>query len=149
MIESKLPYYSQETGESCLPACLRMVLASYEEHFTEKHLRDLCNCQPGMGTLSSDVVRAARSLGFTNSAETYDWRLLDLRDVIRSGIFPIVGVNLYQLRGTWSPHAQVVVKVTVRSVDVHDPLLGRMCLMARTFERAWEIEDFLTILVEK
>jgi ABC-type bacteriocin/lantibiotic exporter with double-glycine peptidase domain len=126
-----------------------MVLAFYGTHLTEERLRGLCNCQPGVGTLSSDVVTAAQSLGFTNSAEIYDLRLLDLRDSVRSGVFPIVGVNLYSLRGVWSPHAQVVVKVTVRSVEVHDPFLGRLCLMARTFERAWEIEDFLTILVEK
>jgi ABC-type bacteriocin/lantibiotic exporter with double-glycine peptidase domain len=126
-----------------------MVLAAYGKRISEKRLRKLCNCQPGLGTRCSDVVNAARSLGFTQSVETYQLRLHDLRDLVRSGVFPIVGVNLYELRGIWSPHAQVVANVTARSVEVCDPLLGRLWLMARTFERAWEIEDFPTILVQR
>jgi len=149
MPRSKPPFYEQETDESCLPACLRMVLAAHGVRVSEKHLRKLCGCQPGWGTLSSDVVRAAQALGFPQSAETYTLRMHDLRDAVRSEIYPIVGVNLYELRGVWSPHAQVVVSVTARSVEVHDPLLGHLWLMARTFERAWEIEDFLTILIQR
>lgn len=148
MPKSKPPCYRQETDESCLPACLRMVLAAEGRRMSEKRLRKLCHCQPAWGTLSSDVVSAAHALGFTQSVETYQLRLRDLRDYIHSGVFPIVGVNLYELRGSWSPHAQVVVKVTARSVEVHDPLLGHLWLLARTFERAWEIEDYLTLLIQ-
>jgi hypothetical protein len=126
-----------------------MVLAAYGVRLSERRLRELCRCQPGLGTLSSDVVSAAYALGFTQSVETYQMRLPDLRDVIRSGIYPIVGINLYELRGLWAPHAQVVVNVTARSVEVHDPLSGHFWTLARTFERAWEIEDFLTILIQR
>lgn len=147
MPRSKPPSYRQETDESCLPACLRMVLAVYGRRLSEKRLRQLCHCQPAWGTLSSDVVRAAQALGFTHSEETYRLRLHDLRDAVRDGVFPIVGVNLYELRGAWAPHAQVVVSVASRYIEVNDPLLGHLWLMARTFERAWELEDFLTILI--
>jgi hypothetical protein len=88
-------------------------------------------------------------VGFTQSVETYRLRSHDLRDTVRSGVFPIVGVNLYELRGSWAPHAQVVVGVTARSVEVNDPLFGHLWLMARTFERAWEMEDFPAILIRK
>ena len=148
MPKSKPPCYKQELDESCLPACLRMVLAGYGVRLSEKRLRKLCHCQPGLGTHSSDVVRAAQSLGFIRSSETYRLNLHDLRDAIRSGTFPIVGVNLYELRGTWAPHALVVVDVKARSVEVNDPLLGHLYLMARTFEHAWAMEDFLTILIQ-
>ncbi|MGH9835620.1 MAG: hypothetical protein ACREBD_20080 [Blastocatellia bacterium] len=66
-----------------------MVLAAYGKRITEKRLRKLCNCQPGLGTHCSDVVNAARSLGFAQSVETYQLRLHDLRDLIRSGVFPM------------------------------------------------------------
>jgi hypothetical protein len=65
-----------------------------------------------VGTLSTDVVQAARQLGFTDSVEDRSMRLFDIRDALRVGLWPIVGVNLYRLRGIWSPHAQVVVEIT-------------------------------------
>jgi hypothetical protein len=75
-------------------------------------------------------------------------RLFDIRDALRVGLWPIVGVNLYRLRGIWSPHAQVVVEITSARIRVHDPLLGRLRLAPQTFEAAWGDADFLTILVK-
>ena len=142
------PFYEQETVESCLPACLRMVLAERGRMMTEARLRKLCHCKPGFGALSSDAVTAAIQLGFTGSEESESLRLPDLRDALREGIYPIVGVNLSRLRGIWAPHAQVVVAVTSSFVRVHDPLLGRLRLIPTTFEAAWGDSEFLTILVK-
>jgi predicted double-glycine peptidase len=101
-----------------------------------------------LGTLSTDVVQAARKLGFADSIEDRSMRLLDLRDSIRDGVYPIVGVNLRRLRGVWSPHAQVVVEITSDLVRLHDPLLGRLRLKPQTFEAAWADADYLAILVK-
>lgn len=142
------PFYVQETPDSCLPACLRMVLAAQGRRYTERYLRRLSRCQPMLGTLSTDVVQAARKLGFADSIEVRSMRLIDLRDSIRDGVYPIVGVNLRRLRGIWSPHAQVVVEITSDPVRIHDPLLGRLRLNPQTFEAAWADADYLTILVK-
>lgn len=142
------PFYAQETPDSCLPACLRMVLAAHGLRFSEHQLRRLCQCQPMMGTLSTNVVRAAQTLGFIDSIEDHSLRLIDLRDQIREGLSPIVGVNLRRLSGVWSPHAQVVVDIASTQVRIHDPLLGRLRLSLPTFEAAWADADYLTILVE-
>jgi hypothetical protein len=125
-----------------------MVLAAHGLRLSERHLRRLCYCQPLVGTLSTDVVRAAQQLGFADSVEDRSWRLFDLRDALRAGLYPIVGVNLHRLRGIWSPHAQVVVEITSVLVRVHDPMLGRLRLTAQTFEAAWADADYLTILVQ-
>lgn len=37
------PFYKQETPDSCLPACLRMVLAARGRRYTERYLRRLCH----------------------------------------------------------------------------------------------------------
>ena len=142
------PFYAQETPDSCLPACLRMVLAAEGLRFSERQLRHLCKCRPMIGTLSTDVVNAAQELGFANSVEDRSLRLFDLRDAEREGLFPIVGVNLRPLRGIWSPHAQVVVETTSTQARIHDPLLGRLRLSLPTFEAAWGDADYLTILVK-
>jgi hypothetical protein len=125
-----------------------MVLAARGRRYTERHLRRICHCRPMLGTLSTDVVQAAHQLGFTDSLEDRSMRLLDLRDCIREGIYPIVGVNLRRLRGIWSPHAQVVVEITSDLMRIHDPLLGRLRLKPQTFEAAWADADYLTILVK-
>jgi hypothetical protein len=125
-----------------------MVLAACGRRYTEAYLRRICHCQPMLGTLSTDVIQAAHQLGFTDSLEDRSMRLLDLRDCIREGIYPIVGVNLRRLRGIWSPHAQVVVEITSDLMRIHDPLLGRLRLKPQTFEAAWADADYLTILVK-
>jgi ABC-type bacteriocin/lantibiotic exporter with double-glycine peptidase domain len=142
------PFYAQETPDSCLPACLRMVLATRGLRFPERQLRRLCNCRPMIGTVSTDVVRAAQQLGCVDSVEDRSLSLMDLRDAVREGCYPIVGVNLRRLRGIWSPHAQVVVEITSTQVRIHDPLLGRLRLASLTFEGAWADADYLTILVK-
>jgi ABC-type bacteriocin/lantibiotic exporter with double-glycine peptidase domain len=125
-----------------------MVLAVHGIRFPERQLRRLCHCQPMVGTLSTDVVRAAQQLGLADSVEDRSLRLFDLRDALRIGLYPIVGVNLRRLPGIWSPHAQVVVDITSALVRVHDPMLGRLRLTPQTFEAAWADADYLTILVK-
>lgn len=71
----------------------------------------------------------------------------DLRDELRSGLFPIVGVDL-QPYGRIGLHAQVVVSVASRGITVQDPLLGQFVTSLLVFEQAWSATDFLTILIE-
>ena len=141
------PFYKQETDNSCLPACLRMVLAAYEVEMDESFLRKRCNWTSTYSVLSSDVVAAAQALGFTRSREEYDLRLHDLRDAIRQGIFPIVGVELSSY-GRFGHHAQVIASVSRRGVMIQDPLQGQFVSNLFTFEEAWGAADYLTILIE-
>lgn len=100
------------------------------------------------GSVSSvGVVAAARALGFIHSREENELRLHDLRDALRAGLFPIVGVDL-RAYGRLGLHAQVVVSVTARGVRVHDPLLGNIATSLLVFEQAWSATDFLVILIE-
>jgi predicted double-glycine peptidase len=124
-----------------------MVLAAKGVMLTETQLRDLCGWSSGGAVCSTNVVAAARALGFRHSREEYGLRLHDLRDLTRTGLFPIVSIDLatYKLIGQ---HAQVVVAVSARGVAVQDPMLGQFVRKLFVFEQAWEGSDFLTILVE-
>jgi ABC-type bacteriocin/lantibiotic exporter with double-glycine peptidase domain len=97
-----------------------MVLAAYGRKLSERELRRRTGWQEQFGTSSTAIVETAKALGFVNSRETFGLRLYDLRDSLRAGIYPIVGIGLepYGHRGQ---HAQVVVRVTSRGVSVHDP----------------------------
>lgn len=147
MVRLRPPFYKQEKDNSCLPACLRMILAAHEINLSEKEVRDLCDWNPRTATTSTNVVAAARALGFLHSREDYGLRLHDLRDVLRHRIFPIVGIDL-QPYGLFGQHAQVVVSVNSRQVTLQDPLLGQFNSSLLVFEEAWSGSEFLTILVE-
>ena len=123
-----------------------MVLAAYGLKLSERALRQKTGWQEHLGTSSTAIVNTARLLGFPNSRETFGLRLYDLRDALRAGVYPIVGVGL-QPYGRTGQHAQVVARVSSRRVDIHDPLLGRITPNLLTFESAWQLGDFLTILI--
>lgn len=144
---SRPPFYEQEKDSSCLPACLRMVLAHRGIFLSEKQVRELCGWRPQASVSSTAVVATARALGFIYSREDYGLRLHDLRDALRSGLFPIVGIDL-QVYGRFGLHAQVAVSMTTRGIRVHDPLLGRFMTGLLVFEDAWGGSEFLTILIE-
>src|SRR5262252_8449839 len=119
MPRSRPPFYEQEKDNSCLPACLRMVLAAYDLNLSERQVRELSAWSPHSAASSLGVVAAARALGFVHSREDCGLRLHDLRDALRAGLFPIVGVDLRPF-GRIGQHAQVVVSVTSRGVRVLD-----------------------------
>ena len=125
-----------------------MILAAYGLEFDESSLRKRCHWTPTYSVLSSDVVAAAQALGFTRSREEYDLRLHDLRDAIRQGLFPIVGVDL-SAYGRFGHHAQVIASVSSRGVMIQDPLQGQFVSNLFIFEEAWGEADYLTILIEK
>jgi hypothetical protein len=57
-----VPYFPQETDDTCAPACLRMALAFRfsRRRVSEATLARRCRCLPGLGCLVDDVYRTAR-----------------------------------------------------------------------------------------
>ena len=148
MLKSKPPLLPQETAESCLPACLRMVLAAHGVEVSEARLRRLCRCRLNWGTEPEAAIRAAQQLGFRRSVVEYHLNLYYLRDYLALGLFPIVGVSLRPLRGLIADHAQVVVRITGKRVSVLDPLFGEWHLRPEVFEAAWALTGYLTLIIQ-
>lgn len=63
----------------------------------------------------------------------------DLRDIVRSGTTPVVGIDLRQVEGIFAFHAVVVLNIDAERVTAHDPLYkeGSRSIGLRTFEAAW------------
>jgi ABC-type bacteriocin/lantibiotic exporter with double-glycine peptidase domain len=64
-----LPFYAQETPESCVPACLRMVLAHWGILETESILRAKCQTTH-RGTNYHDAVSCVQSYGLNAKLTT-------------------------------------------------------------------------------
>ncbi|MGI0494049.1 cysteine peptidase family C39 domain-containing protein [Alkalinema pantanalense CENA528] len=140
-----LPFYRQETPFSCVPACLRMVLAGFGVDLDEAALRELCDCT-ALGTEAFRAVEAVRRLGFPNSMKcNVSVEGLDVE--LAQGRYPIVYVNLLPIDGVRTSHAVVVVDADAENVTVYDPLVGKRVLPRSAFEQAWRLSNCLMILI--
>jgi ABC-type bacteriocin/lantibiotic exporter with double-glycine peptidase domain len=142
---SKLPFYRQEEPYSCVPACLRMVLAGKGYLMSESALRECCDCT-FLGTDALKAIDALRSMGFSNSSKC-TLRFPELMEELNAGFYPIVFVNLLPIDGFNDPHAMVIIAVDDESANLYDPLQGERRLPRSTFDTAWAMMRNLAILV--
>ena len=138
----KPPHLFQTYPFSCVPACLRMVLASLDCSISQLELRNLCKCDE-TGTIPSNAVKAANSLGF----DAYKANLIfeELVDLIRQNITPIVFIRVSE-NANYS-HAVVVYKISKEKIFFLDPAIGERNLDINVFVEVWS--RGLTIVVEK
>jgi ABC-type bacteriocin/lantibiotic exporter with double-glycine peptidase domain len=125
-----------------------MVLGGFDLEIDEDRLRALTDCTP-LGTEAFQVIEAARQLGFTASRKYTLSSIDELARLLDDGLFPIVYVDLWPIRGGQSGqfHSLVVVRVERESVTVLDPLVGESNLIRDDFQEAWAEMRFLTILI--
>ncbi len=117
-----LVWYAQELQSSCVAACVRMVLGGLGTQIAESQVRRLV----GHSRLGTSLTLAQMQLskaGITVRMHT-DWSLDDLRDALRAGYHPIVGVERHLLGYSRAFHAVVLVEITSATVTALDPLDG-------------------------
>lgn len=138
----KPPFFPQTYPFSCVPACLRMVLASLECEKSEPELRSLSNCDE-TGTVPSNAVRAVIIVGFN----AYKGNLIfeELEDLVTQNVAPIVFVKVTE--GANYSHAIVVYKISNGEVFTLDPSRGELKLDQEQFIEMWSLG--LTIVIEK
>jgi ABC-type bacteriocin/lantibiotic exporter with double-glycine peptidase domain len=126
-----------------------MVLGSLGADVDEPGLRRLTDCTP-LGTDAFQLVEAARELGFTASRKYTLSSIDDLARLLDEGLFPIVYVDLWPIRGGQSGqfHSLVVVNIRRDNILVLDPLVGESNLSRDDFQAAWAEMRFLTIVVQ-
>jgi ABC-type bacteriocin/lantibiotic exporter with double-glycine peptidase domain len=125
-----------------------MVLDMLGIHLDEAQLRDLTDCSP-LGTDAFQLIEAARHLGLTPSRKHTLESLEELELLIEEGVFPIVYVDTWPLRGGLSGqnHALVVIAVDQENVSVLDPLAGERDISQEDFQAMWSAMRFLTIVI--
>ena len=104
-----LVWYAQELQSSCVAACVRMVLGGLGAQVAEMAVRHLIG-HTRLGASLTTAQMQLRTAGATVFLHT-DWSLDDLRDTLRAGYHPIVGVERHLL-GT---HARCMQSSWLRS----------------------------------
>jgi ABC-type bacteriocin/lantibiotic exporter with double-glycine peptidase domain len=143
-----LVWYAQELQSSCVAACVRMVLGGLGAQIAEAPIRRLIG-HTRLGASLTVAQRQLRKAGAT--ALLYaDWSLDDLRDTLRAGYHPIVGVERHLLGYSRAFHAVVLVEVTSAAVTVLDPLDGPEPRRygVEAFALAWEVAGREALVIE-
>ncbi|MEW6211555.1 MAG: cysteine peptidase family C39 domain-containing protein [Acidobacteriota bacterium] len=132
-----IEWFAQEHPAACIAACLRMVLSSFGLRRTEKEIRQLLG-NPRFGlTLGQAAIRLSEC--GAAAERRVDWGLDDLRDSVRRGNYPIVGIERRYFEHPSAAHAVVVLAVRATEIEMLDPLFGpepRVSLI-ETFAAAW------------
>ncbi len=99
----RLPFFRQETPYSCIPACLRMVLAHWGIDTDEDQIRQR-SMTTLWGTSARDAIKCIQSYGL--SAEEIRHATIDnLRDWLEHDLFPILLIDLRPVRGEIGRHS--------------------------------------------
>jgi len=142
---STLPFFAQETRTSCVPACVRMVMATWGIEIDEATLRVCCQTD-WSGTAAKAVVACVGRWGL-KATEVRVATLDDLRSWLDNGIFPIVYLNLFPLDALWVQHAVVVEVVTDEVIVYLDPAQGKRTAHSLAFDQAWQMQKRRAIII--
>lgn len=141
-------WHAQQHLTSCVAACVRMVLASLGETWSETQVRRVI----GHARLGITLVAAnARLVQAGATAMLHDdWSLDDLRDALRQGQCPIVGVERHPLGYPAASHAIVLLSATSGEVEALDPLEGPQAQRygVPAFELAWKLSGKEVLIIE-
>ena len=149
---NSLPFFPQEHPESCVPACVRILLAHYGQAYSESEIYACCQTDFN-GTLPSTVIHCLQSLGFKATAPRLSGFDALLEELTVGQIIPIVYINLAPLLGINVIHAVLVQAIDIADgeIQVIDPAYppnGRRVFALELFEVAWKLARYQTILVQ-
>ncbi len=143
-----LTWFAQELASSCVAACVRMALNGLGDNRDEAQVRQLI----GYTRLGVSLAAAQTRLVEAGATAEWhaDWNLTDLRDALRAGHYPIVGVERHLLGYPRAFHAIVLVNITGTTVGALDPLDGPApCHYGlAAFTEAWELAGREALLIE-
>lgn len=145
-----VPIFAQEHSWTCVPACIRMILAYQGDVRNEHEIAEACATRAPVGTLPEKAVDGVAKLGYRALwFENADFERLE--SLISHGWPVIVFVRAEDLpHGRRGLHSAVVVGITDRVVVMADPALGRSFEMnVADFERAWRVLNAQGMVVWK
>jgi hypothetical protein len=143
-----LVWYAQELQSSCVAACVRMALGSLGLTLAESQIRGLIgHTRLGMSLAAAQI----RLVGAGAMAQFHDdWSLDDLRDALRAGYHPIVGVERHLLGYSRAFHAVSLIEITAAEIIAMDPLDGpaQRRYGVAAFTAAWETAGREALVIE-
>jgi len=143
-----IQWFAQEHPASCVAACVRMVLTAFGQRREETEIRALLG-NPRYGlTLRQAADKLSENGAFAQNYK--DWNIDDLRDSLREGNFPVVGIERRFFGHPSATHAVVLLSVKADSVEFFDSLANEkpQIVNCETFKIAWQSAGREVLLLE-
>lgn len=138
MSKLSVPHFQQATSYTCIPACVRMVLAYQGQQHSEQELALALQTIPLLGTLPENVTPVLESWG--HNVRWFEHGTLDqLTKLLAQNLPVILFVRAADLPDRGSGlHALVLVGIDRRSVVLLDPTRKKdLHLPIKEFARIW------------
>jgi ATP-binding cassette, subfamily B, bacterial len=122
---TSFPFYKQASAQECGPACLKMILAYYEEDHSISELNRITKMDTLSGTNLYDLSEAAKSFGYKTQGVAISY------EVFKENFIAPCIVH-------WQDnHFVVVYKIKNRKIFVADPAVGLLEYDKATFCNGW------------
>lgn len=133
-----VPHFRQELDYSCLPACVRMVLAYYGDLRQEPELRRLMKTRV-TGTSPANVMLRLPDIGFGAVVVEASRSLLRMRIAAGEPCIAHVWTSPLPHWDEGVVHAVVVTDISEEAVWINDPILdsGPTAIPQDAFFKAW------------
>lgn len=138
----KLPLFRQEQPYTCIPACVRIILAYRGHEIAEAELAQACGSVPIWGTLPLEAVSGLERLGY--HALWFENANLERLITLLEQDWPvIVFLRAIDLpHGRAGVHAVVVAELDAGQIVCVDPILGEEIRFdLNVFLHAWSALD--------
>ncbi len=133
-----VPHFQQETPYTCLPACIRMVLAFLGDDQSEQKLVLAFQTAPGWGTLPEHIETTLTTWGY--GVRWFEGATLERLEQLHANNFPVIAfLRAVDLpHGTGGLHAVVIVDSDEQTITCLDPVLDHdLKLDLAEFLRIW------------
>ena len=152
-ITLKIPHYEQELNNSCLPACVRMILAYFGIEKSEQSVRILLKTKPAgtnpinLSNLKNWDINAILSFSNLDQLQNYILQEHPAIALLWTGILSYWDSNKY----LDYLHAVVVVGYDKENILINDPsfLDNPKTISISEFLEAWSYSQQMLILIEK
>ncbi len=122
----------RQSAGLCGPASLKMVLEYFGIKKSEKELAKLCRANPHHGTTATNMVLAAKKLGFKAAYKDFS-SIKEIKKYLDKKI-PVI-VDWFSLD---DGHYSVVAGIDTKFIYLQDPELGKINKIDLiTFQRVW------------
>jgi ABC-type bacteriocin/lantibiotic exporter with double-glycine peptidase domain len=133
-----VPLFAQSQPHTCLPACVRMILAYHGQELSEAELAQAFKTIPLLGTQPDNVVSGLEVLGY--HALWFENGTIDRLLELLSAKWPVIAFLRAQdlPHGRAGLHAIVIIGIENNHVIAHDPsMTDRLRLELNTFSQRW------------
>lgn len=143
-----VPHFRQELDYSCLPACVRMVLAYYGDQRQEPELRRLLKTRV-TGTSPANVMLRLPDIGYEAVVVEASRSVLRTRIAAGEPCIAHVWTSSLPHWGEGVLHAVVVTEISEELVWINDPVLdsGPTAIPQDAFFKAWAATGHTLVLI--